>query len=322
MIFETGLIPPNIHFERPDARIDSLNARKIRPVMFPTKFSEELIAINNFGFGGSNIHMILKKPGQTRGMPKQFKFPSPKVYPLPDDCYSGFYFDRYAVKYDVDLLSAQFDCLKDHVVGSRNIFPTTGYLWVLWHSYHYISDEFKHNIPMDETFVEFSNVKIERAIPLNHKNVVNFETTFLKSNGKFVMKESGSVCVTGIIKMGSSKKGDFGKNNYFIDYVEKNDKSFKMDGQSLYQEYKSDGWLYGPKFQTMIEMDMESKCGKVKFDEDWISFADGVLQVHIFTRYDGGIKIPNKINYFYCDMKHLLQSKAENDGIFLMLNPV
>lgn len=56
---ETGIIPPNIHLtvERDD--IEAFNKGTIRVVVNPTPWEPTLVAINSFGFGGLNVHVLL-----------------------------------------------------------------------------------------------------------------------------------------------------------------------------------------------------------------------------------------------------------------------
>ncbi|XP_011636527.1 fatty acid synthase-like [Pogonomyrmex barbatus] len=58
--FETGLIPPNIHYTSPRKDIDALFNGTVQVVTEATPVKNGYIAINSFGFGGSIAHMLLK----------------------------------------------------------------------------------------------------------------------------------------------------------------------------------------------------------------------------------------------------------------------
>lgn len=62
LIMETGLIPPNLHFKTPRKGIEALGDGRIQVVDETTPFRGDsgLIAINSFGMGGSNSHLLLK----------------------------------------------------------------------------------------------------------------------------------------------------------------------------------------------------------------------------------------------------------------------
>ncbi|KAK9884212.1 hypothetical protein WA026_005162 [Henosepilachna vigintioctopunctata] len=58
---EEGYIPPNIHYSTPREGIEALEHGRVRVVVNKTPFEDDrgLIGINNFGFGGSNGHVLL-----------------------------------------------------------------------------------------------------------------------------------------------------------------------------------------------------------------------------------------------------------------------
>ncbi|XP_074599362.1 fatty acid synthase-like [Brevipalpus obovatus] len=61
IVFQSGYIPPNIHFKKPNPRIEGLMNGKLVPILEKTPFDGDYISLNCFGFGGSNAHVILKR---------------------------------------------------------------------------------------------------------------------------------------------------------------------------------------------------------------------------------------------------------------------
>ncbi|KAL0130473.1 hypothetical protein PUN28_002261 [Cardiocondyla obscurior] len=57
--FETGIVPPNIHYTSPRNDIDALRNGAIHVVDEPMPLKSGYVGINSFGFGGSNAHMSL-----------------------------------------------------------------------------------------------------------------------------------------------------------------------------------------------------------------------------------------------------------------------
>ncbi|XP_036142639.1 fatty acid synthase-like [Monomorium pharaonis] len=58
--FESGFVPPNINYTTPRNDIDALRNDTIRIVQKPMPLKNGYIGISSFGFGGSNVHALLK----------------------------------------------------------------------------------------------------------------------------------------------------------------------------------------------------------------------------------------------------------------------
>jgi acyl transferase domain-containing protein/NADPH:quinone reductase-like Zn-dependent oxidoreductase/NAD(P)-dependent dehydrogenase (short-subunit alcohol dehydrogenase family)/acyl carrier protein len=74
-------IPPNLHFNEPNPRIDfdGLNLRVVTSAQTLPERKRLVVGINSFGFGGANAHVVLSLPA-TRKEPSISKSP---VAPLP-----------------------------------------------------------------------------------------------------------------------------------------------------------------------------------------------------------------------------------------------
>ncbi|TNN50607.1 Fatty acid synthase [Liparis tanakae] len=57
---ERGLWAPNLHFNSPNTNIPALSDGRIQVVDRPIPVRGGLVSINSFGFGGSNVHVILR----------------------------------------------------------------------------------------------------------------------------------------------------------------------------------------------------------------------------------------------------------------------
>ena len=58
--FEKKCIPANLHFSNPNPEIEPLVKGQIKPVVENTPYDGGIAAVNSFGFGGVNVHVILK----------------------------------------------------------------------------------------------------------------------------------------------------------------------------------------------------------------------------------------------------------------------
>uniref|UniRef100_T1INJ4 Fatty acid synthase n=1 Tax=Strigamia maritima TaxID=126957 RepID=T1INJ4_STRMM len=67
---ESGEIPANLHFKDPNPEISGLQDGKLKVVSENTPWNGGLVGVNSFGFGGANVHVILRS------------YPKPKPTPL------------------------------------------------------------------------------------------------------------------------------------------------------------------------------------------------------------------------------------------------
>lgn len=60
LAMETGILQPNLHYKKPNPYIPALKDGRLQVVVKPTKWSGGIVGVNSFGFGGANVHAILK----------------------------------------------------------------------------------------------------------------------------------------------------------------------------------------------------------------------------------------------------------------------
>ncbi|XP_068630161.1 fatty acid synthase-like, partial [Battus philenor] len=64
--YNSGCIPPNLHYETPRQQILGLVEGRLRVVSDKRPWRRGRYAINNFGFGGANAHVLLEKYARTK----------------------------------------------------------------------------------------------------------------------------------------------------------------------------------------------------------------------------------------------------------------
>ena len=60
LAFQNKLIPANLHYKTPSPKIPELISGQVKPVVENTPFKDGIVAVNSFGFGGVNVHVLLK----------------------------------------------------------------------------------------------------------------------------------------------------------------------------------------------------------------------------------------------------------------------
>ncbi|XP_023934577.2 fatty acid synthase [Bicyclus anynana] len=75
LAMERGVLPANLHYREPNADIPALSDGRIRVVDRNTPWDGGLVAVNSFGFGGANAHVILESARGARPPPAQYAVP-------------------------------------------------------------------------------------------------------------------------------------------------------------------------------------------------------------------------------------------------------
>lgn len=70
---ENGLIPPNLHYKRPQESMKAIQEGRIKVITETTPWEGGLAGINGFGFGGANVHVLLKSNPKTKVLNDQSK---------------------------------------------------------------------------------------------------------------------------------------------------------------------------------------------------------------------------------------------------------
>ena len=65
---EGGIIPANLHYKTPHPDVPGLYNGGMKVVQENTDWKGGIVGVSSFGFGGSNVHVILKSNSQVNGM--------------------------------------------------------------------------------------------------------------------------------------------------------------------------------------------------------------------------------------------------------------
>ncbi|XP_053214097.1 fatty acid synthase-like [Panonychus citri] len=128
MIFQKGLISPNLHLKTPNPKIEGLMNKTIVPVTTITPFEDEIISLNCFGFGGANAHVILRGH-DVRSLADEFKVTLsklPRLVNIPGRSVEGIKFVQNYLESSVSKLTRSFLDLLNEYSKSRKM-PHRGF---------------------------------------------------------------------------------------------------------------------------------------------------------------------------------------------------
>lgn len=190
-----------------------------------------------------------------------------------------------------------------------------GYLQTLvWKSFAKLRNQDFEQLP-----VLFENVQFHRATIMPREGSVKFLVNVFESSGEFELCEAGSVVVSGKI----SVPEDVSKE--FLDLPvpkEINEPGvLPLDISDIYKELRLRGYDYEGIFRGIIKSDNRGLNGELKWESNWISFIDTMLQFCILGQNTRELYLPTRLQRALINPTEHLQiiKDLSGEGNFLEL---
>ncbi|KAK9502678.1 hypothetical protein O3M35_011399 [Rhynocoris fuscipes] len=121
---ESGIIPSNLHFKSPNMDIPGLSDGRLQVVDRNWKWDGGIAAVNSFGFGGANVHVILKSNPKPKSSPCKDNIPRlVAISGRTQDAVDSFLTKLEEMPRDDDLITLLHDIHKQNIAGH----PYRGY---------------------------------------------------------------------------------------------------------------------------------------------------------------------------------------------------
>ncbi|XP_077489222.1 fatty acid synthase-like [Amblyomma americanum] len=160
--------------------------------------------------------------------------------------------------------------LAGHSHGGRVLFPVAGYMVMAWK--HLAK---RYGRPFYQLPVYFEDVTFHRATILPQRGPVRFLVNVMQASGEFEISEGGTLAVSGRIRTA-------GEGQQVLDKDPQGPPAEtavnKLDAEDFYEELRLRGYERQGKFQAVLEIDFESSCGSIKWENNWVTFIDSMLQ--------------------------------------------
>lgn len=136
--------------------------------------------------------------------------------------------------------------------------------------------------------VEFEDIRFLRATALAKNQVIEFVIMVHTGTGRFEITEGNTAVVTGNITL-VENPGPLAalpplpKTNFPL-----------MKEKDFYKELRLRGYHYSGAFRSVIEARGDGLYGKVKWDLNWISFMDCLLQINILSKDSRSLLLPTR----------------------------
>lgn len=155
--------------------------------------------------------------------------------------------------------------------------------------------------------VEFEDVRFLRATALSKGQVVEFNIMVHTGTGRFEITEGTTAVVTGRIT-------EIENPRPLTELPPLPNTTFPiMQERDFYKELRLRGYHYSGAFRSVLEARGDGLCGKVKWDLNWISFMDCLLQINILAKDSRNLLLPTRIEKMRINAKDHMALTANLD---------
>ncbi|EFA05201.1 fatty acid synthase [Tribolium castaneum] len=187
--------------------------------------------------------------------------------------------------------------IEGHVIDGRNLFPATGYLYLIW--VIYAENHLTRSAKLAP--VVFTNCKFIRATIVPKIGFLNLVVSIQRESGFFEIMENDTIVVTGRIQAPQDLKPF--KSTF---KVVENQSEVVLDQYDIYKELHLRGYDYTGLFKNLVKCNTEATCGVLKWDNNWVAFMDTMLQIKILQMDTRDLYVPVGINKLVIDpIEHL-----------------
>nr|CAI5861058.1 unnamed protein product [Callosobruchus analis] len=195
----------------------------------------------------------------------------------------------------IQLSDQQWSFIDGHVIDGRNLFPATGYLFLVWETLSVIKE-----VPMSVMTVLFEDCRFHRATSMPAKGHVTMYVTVQTGSGQFEVVEGDVPVVTGRIKL----LDDYTKQSDDVDVFQLNN---PLKTKDIYKELRLRGYNYTKGFRAMQDCNVDASKAHIKFDDNWVTFLDNMLQMKILQTDTRLLYVPTYIRELIIPAKHHLE---------------
>ncbi|XP_075559836.1 fatty acid synthase-like [Dermacentor variabilis] len=205
--------------------------------------------------------------------------------------------------------------LAGHQLDGRVLFPATGYMVLAWKSLTKRCGKLFHQVP-----VVFEDVTLHRATILPKSGSVKFLVNIMRATGVFEVCEAGTVAASGHIRM-----ADDGEKllNREPPGTPTETVAYDLDAEDIYKELRLRGYEYYGGFRGIVKADLNKPYGTLKWEDNWVTFTDAMLQFSILGNPLRTFRLPVRIQSCHIDphVHARVVEKAGDAGIDVVYNP-
>ncbi|KAL3270432.1 hypothetical protein HHI36_020987 [Cryptolaemus montrouzieri] len=199
----------------------------------------------------------------------------------------------------VTLKQEEWQYIGGHVVDGRNLFPATGYLHAVWDTLAITT-----SVLDTEMIIVFENCRFNRATTVG-RDVTEFNIMIQRASGNFEVIEGGTDVVSGRIY--TVTEDQLEQVELPLPAESSKYGVYPLKTKDVYKELRLRGYNYKGAFRGIQECDSSATKAWIKWDGNWVSFMDTMLQIKILQMDSRLLYVPRSIKKLTIDAKKHLQ---------------
>lgn len=202
-------------------------------------------------------------------------------------------------EYEIDICLKKHAFYTGHVIDQRNLFPATGYLFIVWDCFRK-----KVNLDVFNFPITFEEVRFLRATHLSN-SIVRFSIAIDMTSGIFSIVENQSLVITGKISKDGREFMKFPSKEIAKDDI-------VMQKDDIYKELRLRGYNYSGIFKGLSKVYPEIGVGEIEWNNNWPAFMDNLMQILILSEKSRALYVPITVEQITIDPRKHSQMAANS----------
>ncbi|XP_011880252.1 PREDICTED: fatty acid synthase-like, partial [Vollenhovia emeryi] len=212
----------------------------------------------------------------------------------------------------IDLSKETDAYLAGHRIDGQILFPATAYLLLVWKTLAKL-----RGVDFERLPVVFENVQLQRATIMPKEGAVKFSITIFKGTGDFEIYETGTIIVSGNIRVSESIEKDQMKLPP-PPTPPTSKEILPLNTNDIYKELRLRGYVYRDVFRGIKSCDNYGIAGELYWFNQWAPYINSMLQLTVVSTIHKLMYIPSRLEYVAIDPvlhKRLVEKLPENGAL-------
>lgn len=195
--------------------------------------------------------------------------------------------------------------MKKKTIAGRCLLPATSYLHLVRETIVYMTPGQNFN----GLNIEFENIKFLRATTLTPTTKVSLTIVIHIGSGDFEISEGTTAVMSGNVKVIENAKPVTDLSTL----VKADENPIVLNCKDFYKELRLRGYNYAGIFRSVVEANSNGTFGRIKWQQNWASFMDCMLQINILSLDSRTLFLPTSIRKIRINTEEHLAALAQLD---------